>query len=388
MSENTQTRAFIEKVHLKGYKSIKDLEVRLNDGLNIIIGPNGSGKTNFVEFLKYMLSLKNNRALKTPYVTQITFQTFNGIFILEEVLDHKLRQKEKEKEIDFSPIKTSLTNVNANTIHDITDGPLFLHLRRHHRPLLGLYYNIFFSYKSEFEDTFMFTELGEIKVDIERSLWEVLPRIFEDKIYELDDFPFEDKDKTALLPTIIQEYLFINKKTIRNLSLYSPIKSVRLSESLKISKIEDGVKLEYMMLEFYVNATWLKWNQLSDGTKRIFEIIYKITSDDRPELIVLEEPENGVHPDQLQLLLDFLIEQSKEKQIILTTHAPEVLNVLNKDELDRIIVTRYDEVKGTKMHHLSEKTKKKGQAYMEKIGHLSAFWLYSSLEKYVEEENE
>ena len=43
--------AFISAVHLKGYKSIRDVAVDLKQGLNIIIGANGSGKTNFLEFL-------------------------------------------------------------------------------------------------------------------------------------------------------------------------------------------------------------------------------------------------------------------------------------------------------------------------------------------------
>ena len=42
---------YISHVHLKGYKSILDTSVDLYAGLNIIIGPNGSGKTNFLEFL-------------------------------------------------------------------------------------------------------------------------------------------------------------------------------------------------------------------------------------------------------------------------------------------------------------------------------------------------
>ena len=43
--------AYITSVNLKGYKSIRDVSVTLNKGLNILIGANGSGKTNFMEFL-------------------------------------------------------------------------------------------------------------------------------------------------------------------------------------------------------------------------------------------------------------------------------------------------------------------------------------------------
>ena len=50
MSETKQS--YISHVHLKGsYKSILDVEIDLKPGLNILIGENGSGKTNFLEYL-------------------------------------------------------------------------------------------------------------------------------------------------------------------------------------------------------------------------------------------------------------------------------------------------------------------------------------------------
>ena len=57
--------AYITSLHLKGYKSIRDLSVDLKQGLNIIIGANGSGKTNFFAFL--------DAACRSDYA-----QLFNG----------------------------------------------------------------------------------------------------------------------------------------------------------------------------------------------------------------------------------------------------------------------------------------------------------------------
>jgi hypothetical protein len=57
---------------------------------------------------------------------------------------------------------------------------------------------------------------------------------------------------------------------------------------------------------------------------------------------------------------------------------------LEKKELDRIIITRYVPEQGTKMHLLSPQKIKKGQVYMDKVGHLSDFWVHSNLEEYEE----
>ena len=99
----------------------------------------------------------------------------------------------------------------------------------------------------------------------------------------------------------------------------------------------------------------------------------------------MEEPELGVHPHQLTLLMNFLKAQSLEKQIIISTHSPQVLNCLKEDELDRIIVARHEGKLGTKMYHLSEEEKGYAAEYMQNQAFLSDYWLQSG---FVNEETE
>ncbi|MBX9468939.1 MAG: ATP-binding protein [Rhizobium sp.] len=42
---------------IKGFRSLVDFRITLTPGLNVIVGPNGSGKTNFIEFLDFLDSL-------------------------------------------------------------------------------------------------------------------------------------------------------------------------------------------------------------------------------------------------------------------------------------------------------------------------------------------
>ena len=41
----------LDKIRIKGYKSIRELELELKP-INILIGSNGVGKTNFISFFK------------------------------------------------------------------------------------------------------------------------------------------------------------------------------------------------------------------------------------------------------------------------------------------------------------------------------------------------
>ena len=51
MSNSESKKLYLKEVHLSGYKSIKDVEIDFQPGLNIIIGKNAAGKTNFLKFL-------------------------------------------------------------------------------------------------------------------------------------------------------------------------------------------------------------------------------------------------------------------------------------------------------------------------------------------------
>ncbi len=122
----------------------------------------------------------------------------------------------------------------------------------------------------------------------------------------------------------------------------------------------------------------MPWSYLSDGTKRLFYLVSECLTVDEG-IILVEEPELGIHPHQLLKVLDFLKEQSRTKQVIISTHSPLALDVLKEDELDRIIIATYE--KGTRFYHLTEEEKIKAKKYMNEVGELSYYWLHSNLEK-------
>ncbi len=43
-----------------GFRSLQDFDVTIKPGLNVLLGPNGSGKTNFIDFLDFITSLAHN----------------------------------------------------------------------------------------------------------------------------------------------------------------------------------------------------------------------------------------------------------------------------------------------------------------------------------------
>ena len=74
----------------------------------------------------------------------------------------------------------------------------------------------------------------------------------------------------------------------------------------------------------------------------------------------------------------FIKEKSKNSQIIVTTHSPLVLDILENEELKSIIIAEKNEGKSS-FNKLSSKKLEKAELYLNELN-LSDFWLNSDLE--------
>ena len=68
-------------------------------------------------------------------------------------------------------------------------------------------------------------------------------------------------------------------------------------------------------------------------------------------ILLIEEPENGLHPARIQEIMRILREVSKTTQVLIATHSPLVVNELTPEEVS--VVTR-DPVQGTKVRAIKE----------------------------------
>jgi predicted ATPase len=76
---------------------------------------------------------------------------------------------------------------------------------------------------------------------------------------------------------------------------------------------------------------------LSDGTIDLISIIAILYFERRP-LIVIEEPERNLHPSLISKLVELFKDASLQKQIILSTHSPEIVRYVEPSQL--ILISR------------------------------------------------
>jgi len=103
------------------------------------------------------------------------------------------------------------------------------------------------------------------------------------------------------------------------------------------SELERTVYLQLTEGEFKVPG-WL----LSTGTLRIVALLALLRHPTPPPLIVIEEVENGLDPRTIHLLVDEIRNavESGRTQVILTTHSPYLLDLLDLSHI--ILVDRVD----------------------------------------------
>lgn len=84
---------------------------------------------------------------------------------------------------------------------------------------------------------------------------------------------------------------------------------------------------------------WFDASQESDGTLRCAGILTALLQVPPLTLIGVEEPELTVHPGAIPVLYDFFRQASQKSQVLLTTHSPELLDLLDVEEV-RVVERR------------------------------------------------
>lgn len=143
----------------------------------------------------------------------------------------------------------------------------------------------------------------------------------------------------------------------------------RLERSPAMQDIEEQLKQFYETYErvgvdIYANTAqlWIREKglsnpvpatRLSDGTLRFLALLSILCHPEPPPLICIEEPELGLHPDIIHQLAKLLLAASRRTQLIITTHSADLVDHLWEDPESVVICERYPET-GTELNRLKK----------------------------------
>jgi predicted ATPase len=81
---------------------------------------------------------------------------------------------------------------------------------------------------------------------------------------------------------------------------------------------------------------------LSDGTLRFLFLVAVLANPSPPPLIAIDEPETGLHPSMLPIVAEYAREAARRCQVVLATHSPEFLDAFRDEAPTATVVERRD----------------------------------------------
>lgn len=261
----------IEKIHIQNFRSLKNIELQLQK-VNLLIGPNNSGKSNFLKAIKFW---------GKPYSSQS--------LVYKNVLSEHNK---------VTVEANSIVAEYSNAIH--TSGVW----SRKITPSL------------EKQEDFVVFPLYSI--DISRIKQEAAA---EPNIYTLND---DCSNIVSFLDNMRDERKDIITKIEQDLK-----RCVKEFDSISFRKTSNGDKFTYKKIGLTTEQGDTYWAEdLSDGTLYFLALLCIVNQPEPPKILLLEEPENGIHPRRIKEMLDYLFDLAEEKdiQVIMTTHNTYVID--------------------------------------------------------------
>ncbi|MDX1992911.1 MAG: AAA family ATPase [bacterium] len=317
----------LDRIEVKGFKSIRQLDIELRS-LNVLIGANGSGKSNFINLFRFFNALVEKRL--QDYVAQ----------------------------------QGGASNLLYYGVGQMDSMSVFLHFENYR-------YEVELIRTSE--DRFIFTKEFAQKTDLpgkhgdsidagqghhESRILVLLEKdaLFEDfvkafqswKLYHFHDtsdfarvkLTQDIHDNRFLRPDAsnLAAYLYYLRER-QHFSYERIIKTVRL-----VAPFFDDFVLEPNRLN--PETILLRWRErgverdlsavlLSDGTLRFICLatLLQQPEDDLPSTLIIDEPELGLHPSAISLLASMIRSASVQTQIIISTQASRLVDEFEAESI-------------------------------------------------------
>ncbi|MDF7819407.1 AAA family ATPase [Runella sp. MFBS21] len=308
----------IQRIHIKNFKSIVDLEINEPNPFTVFVGPNGSGKSNIFEALEFFsMSHKYNDTTIELFRGADSFINFNSLEKEIQIILH----------LDVEYITKCNLYIDKYTISTHTGGRNYryndAYKSNEYEQFVKKFCRVFINNtKSEKislnSDSFLSTSASNLE--------KVLKRILQD-----------DEKKQE-----ISEWLNLFIPGFERVEIVSS----ELSSTDTLVMYEKGVQKPFTK------------DLLSDGTYNILALLTAVYQSDQPQFLCIEEPENGLNPYVVRKLVDFFRDacENKGHYIWLNTHSGTLVDCLTPEEV--ILVdkvggqTQIKQLKGLNLHGL------------------------------------
>jgi predicted ATPase len=333
----------IDELHIKNYKSIRDAEIKLNN-LNILIGANGVGKSNFLSFFSLLRAItkqslpsfvaENGYADKVLYLGRKISVQLSGTVIFKP-----------------SPSEDPNNRYDFALVPDGQDGFAFAMEKGG--------YNINFRderYKKPNWDYMTLSSEGGKNGYLGQAEKATADRFvyLREHFGRLNVYHSHDTSRNAALKqkSNIHDNYFLHRDG-RNLAAF--LYFIQEKHPANFRQIEYTVRsiapffdkfnlMPDKLNEDMIGLNWLQKdsdqyfnaNDFSDGTLRFIALTTVLLQPNiSGKIIIIDEPELGLHPTAIQKLAVLIKMAAQKTQIIIATQS---VNLINHFEIENILV--------------------------------------------------
>lgn len=411
----------ISKLSIKSYRSCEDTSFSPDEELTVLIGPNGSGKTNILSAIKLLSSLLfvrrrsrlKNREDSLFSASEIkTWFDLDGKTVVHTAKVSLVVNEKNEDEVIESDESWYMFDITGS--RKKADIPLEIIFDISHFGRVGTHAGA--RDRSHFLREYLADRgFDEKALSAMVSVAEYISSI---GYYSASQFTnpsncpisFEVEAEggsglrrgisirsshKAFLYDMYSEYKENTEAYGEFFSIVGPagiglvdsidFKEVKTSSS-SISVLTGGAvrkreKVNLMVVPgFTISESTLSPSQLSEGTFKTLALIFNLITD-KSSMLMIEEPEVCVHHGLLNSIVELINIYSKEKQIFISTHSD---TVLDRVDIKNVFAVKRDPSKGTIVSNISKSMKNKEmkalKEYLETEGSLGEFWKHGDLE--------
>lgn len=333
----------IESLTVKGFRSIRALDnFRLTPGLNILIGGNGSGKSNFVSLFAFLRLLVDGRlgsavalvggaerllyrgSKVTPVIeAEFGFGKNAYRFALQPTANDTFIFVREETEFVAPAYYTK-----SSAIHSLGAGHAESRLREYIDPRVQAKGIEYYVYKNM--SAWTVYHFHDTSVEARRRMQKAPEQdrfVFRGRAENLAPFLLHVQSAQAETYEIIRQTLRLAVPSFDDFQF-------------NIEETENGEKLVLLTWNEVGHDYPLTLSQFSDGSLRFVCLTVALMQPRPPATIIIDEPELGLHPYALSLLAGMFRQAAKHTQIIVSTQSPQLLDEF--DPGDIIVVDKVD----------------------------------------------
>lgn len=321
----------LDYITVKGFKSIASIEKLPLRAINVVIGPNGSGKSNFTGVFSFLNAIREGRL--QDYVTKA-----GGA---EKILHFGSKVTKK---IDFHFSFSDEVNQYSLSLSPTENDNLFPSEER-----------VYFWDKARYPKAPYIqavdrkgSEAGISDPGKKGTAYFVRQHLNSWRVYHFHDtgvsspmkkvsdvgdnrfFRADGSNLAAFLYYLRQKHEASYSLIVRTVQRVTPFFDDFLLEPLKLNPDKIRLEWRHKNSDQYFDAS-----SLSDGTLRFIGLatLFLQPNNYRPSVILVDEPELGLHPYAITMLASLVKSASEKTQVILSTQSPFLLDQFQPEDV-------------------------------------------------------